>query len=89
MCFAACCHQAQDAQLLGPANKHLPKLVASFVETLGRATDLVEEAVGLRMAGLLTAMGSSVQGMVEATYGSLKEKQQASFQSYMSGQVPK
>eukprot|EP00878_Enallax_costatus_P012560 GHUV01013118.1.p1 GENE.GHUV01013118.1~~GHUV01013118.1.p1 ORF type:complete len:1009 (+),score=321.88 GHUV01013118.1:364-3390(+) len=81
--------EAQDQRLLGPSNKHLPKLVASFVETLGRATDLVEEGVGLRMAGLLNALGSSVPGTLEAAFTIMKDKQKANFQSYMSGQVPK
>lgn len=46
------------------------------------------------MAALLNALGSStvlpnIQGMIEAAYNGMKEKQKANFQCYTSGQVPK
>lgn len=83
------CAQAQDPRLLGPSNAHLPKLVGAFVQVLGRGTDLVDEGVGLRMAGLLHSMSSSIpSGLVEGAYNSLKEKQKANFQAFMAGQVP-
>jgi hypothetical protein len=86
-----CLVQARDARLLGANNKHMPKLAASFVQTLGRGTDLVDEGVGLRMANLLHSMSSSLPaGYVEGAYNELKtEKQKSNFQTYMSGQVPR
>ncbi|WIA40679.1 hypothetical protein OEZ86_004377 [Tetradesmus obliquus] len=81
--------EAQDARLLGPSNCHLPKLVEAFVQVLGRGTDLVEDAVGLRMAGLVHSMGPSCPGLVDAAFAQLKDKQKANFTSFMAGQVPK
>lgn len=79
--------QVQDARLLGPNNAHVPRLIETFVQTLGRGTDLVEEGVGLRMAGLLHSM--SAPALVEAAYNTLKPQQQVNFRTYMNGQVPK
>eukprot|EP00775_Hariotina_reticulata_P003510 gene3510-3780_t len=83
--------EARDVRLLGASNKHMPKLASSFVQTLGRGTDLVDEGVGLRMANLLHSMSSSLPaGCVEAAYNELKtEKQKSNFQTYMAGQVPR
>jgi hypothetical protein len=59
------------------------------LQVLGRGTDLVEEGVGLRMAGLLHSMGPSCPGVVDAAFAQLKDKQKANFTSFMAGQVPK
>lgn len=72
--------------LFGPSNKHVPKLVQSFVEVLGRGTQLVDEPLGRRIAGLLTAMRPSLPGdFMEAGFNSLSEKQKAAFSAYMGG----
>lgn len=78
--------QARDVRLLGASNARLPRLAGVCVEVLGRGTDLVEEGVGRRMAGLLHSLGPSLPpGLVEAAYGGLSEAQQAAFSAYMSG----
>lgn len=79
--------QAQDPLLFGPANKHMPKLVQSFVEVLGRGTGLVDEPLGRRIATLLSALRPSVPGdVLEAGFNGLSDKQKAAFSAYMAGQ---
>eukprot|EP00879_Flechtneria_rotunda_P018215 GHRR01019105.1.p1 GENE.GHRR01019105.1~~GHRR01019105.1.p1 ORF type:complete len:146 (-),score=33.10 GHRR01019105.1:468-905(-) len=86
---AVCDLQTQDPRLLGPNNKHLPQLVSAFVEVLGRGSELINEGIGRRMAGLLHSMqGSIPAGLVEATFSGLSDKQKANFQAYMAGQMP-
>eukprot|EP00879_Flechtneria_rotunda_P021574 GHRR01022737.1.p1 GENE.GHRR01022737.1~~GHRR01022737.1.p1 ORF type:complete len:295 (+),score=116.76 GHRR01022737.1:93-977(+) len=81
--------ETQDPRLLGPNNKHLPQLVSAFVEVLGRGSELINEGIGRRMAGLLHSMqGSIPAGLVEATFSGLSDKQKANFQAYMAGQMP-
>lgn len=79
--------QAKDPLVFGPANKHMPKLVQSFVEVLGRGTGLVDEPLGRRIATLLSALRPSVPGdMLEAGFNGLSDKQKAAFSAYMAGQ---
>ncbi|KAF6254101.1 armadillo-type protein [Scenedesmus sp. NREL 46B-D3] len=80
--------QAQDARVLGPNNCHLPKLVESFVRVLGRGTDLVDEGMGLRMAGLLHSMGPGCPGVADATFAQLKDKQKANLRRSWRGRCP-
>lgn len=80
--------KARDPLLFGPGNKHVPKLVGSFVEVLGRGTQLVDEPLGRRMANLLHSMRPSLPGdMVEAAFNGLSsDKHKAAFSAYMAGQ---
>jgi hypothetical protein len=79
--------QAQDPLLFGPGNKHVPKLVQSFVEVLGRGTQLVDEPLGRRITNLLHNMRPSLPGdLMEAGFNGLGEKQKAAFTAYMQGQ---
>jgi hypothetical protein len=78
--------QARDPLLFG-SSKHLPKLVQTFVEVLGRGSSMVDEPLGRRIAGLLHSMRPSLPGdLVEAAFATLNDKQKAAFSAYMAGQ---
>jgi hypothetical protein len=83
LCLSA--PQAQDPLLVG-SSSHVPKLVQSFVEVLGRGTSLVDEPLGRRIAGLLHSMRPSLPGdLVEGAFAALNDKQKAAFSAYMAG----
>ena len=80
---------AQDQRILGEGNSNLPKIVSIFVQVLGRGTELVSEEVARQMVALLQQLQASVpQQLVMSTVQELTEKQQANFQTFMSGSVP-
>jgi hypothetical protein len=58
-------------------------------QVLGRGTELVSEEVGRQMVALLQQLQASVpQQLLASSVGELTEKQQANFQTFMSGSVP-
>lgn len=69
-------------------NAHVPKLVEIMVKVLGHGTRLVAGEVGKRMAALLHQLQGAAPAAVQAAAGSLSAKQQANFQTYMSGNIP-
>lgn len=78
--------QARDPLLFG-SSKHVPKLMQSFVEVMGHGTELVDEPLGRRMAGLLHSMRPSLPGdLVEGAFASLSDKQKTAFSAYMASQ---
>jgi hypothetical protein len=62
---------------------------ACLHQVLGRGTELVSEQAGRQMVALLQQLQASVpQQLVVSTVQELSEKQQANFNTYMSGNVP-
>lgn len=82
--------EAHDRRILGENNQHMPKLVSIMVVVLGRGTELIAGEVGLRMAALLHQLQHAGPGaeLVPIEFAKLTPKQQATFGTYMSGQIP-
>lgn len=80
--------EAQDPRVLGDAGS-VAKVVAVFVEALGRGTELVAEDTGRRMVALLQHLQLQAPAVAQEAFGRLSPKQQGHFQTWMSGAVPK
>lgn len=86
-CALCCClMQAQDPLLFGNGAKHIPKLVTSFVDVLGRGTQLVDEPLGRRIAALVSSMRPNLPAdLVDGAFNALSDKQKHAVTAYFTG----
>jgi hypothetical protein len=78
--------QAQDPLLFGDGAKHIPKLVQSFVEMLGRGTQLVDEPLGRRIANLVHSMRPNLPAdLIDGAFSALSDKQKQAATAYFTG----
>ncbi|KAH9326987.1 hypothetical protein KI387_007165 [Taxus chinensis] len=77
--------ERSDAELLGPNNQYLPKIVAVFAEVLCAGKDLATEQTIARMVNLLRQLQQTLSpSALASTWSSLQPQQQLALQSILS-----
>ncbi|VFQ64448.1 unnamed protein product [Cuscuta campestris] len=77
--------ERSDAELLGPNNQYLPKIVSVFAEVLCAGKDLATEQTASRMVSLLRQLQQTLPpATLASTWSSLQPQQQMALQSILS-----